>query len=144
MSEKESRPALPPLALRLARAARLRCPFCGGGPLLESWFRLRPRCPVCHVHTARAEDDLTLGGMMFNLVIAEGFLVLLLVGVMIATWPDVPWNLVQFGGVAMMVAAPFLLFPFSKATWMAFDLMLHPPTHEELAGGPLPGSKRAA
>jgi uncharacterized protein (DUF983 family) len=126
---------LPPLMLRLGRAVLLRCPFCGGGPLRQGWMKLRPRCPRCGLHTERGEHDFYLGAMMFNLVIAEGIMIALLVGFMVFSWPEVPWDQLYIGGLILMAAAPFILFPFSRTIWMAFDLMLHPPTHQELAEG---------
>ena len=119
--------------LRLyARAARLRCPHCGGGRLLESWFRLRPRCPTCGLRLDRGEEDFFLGAMMFNLVLSEGLLALGLVGLLVATWPDVPWTFLQFGFVALMVLAPFFFFPFSKTIWLASDILMRPVTEEEM------------
>ena len=115
------------------RALRLRCPHCGEGRIKGSWMKMKRTCPVCGLRTERGEEDFFLGAMMFNLVIPEGFLALLLVGLMIATWPDVPWSFIQWGGLALMAAGPFLFYPFSKTLWLAFDLMLHPPSPEELA-----------
>ena len=129
---------LPPFGTRLARAVRLRCPLCGGGPLLQGWLKLRPRCPRCGLHTERGQGDFFLGAMMFNLAISEGVLALLLIALVVGSWPEVPWRLLELGGVALMVAAPFIFFPFARTIWMAFDLMLHPPTADELgadAGG---------
>jgi uncharacterized protein (DUF983 family) len=123
---------LPPLSTRVSRGLRLRCPLCGGGEMLETWFRMRPRCPRCGLGTDRTQGDLFLGGMMFNLVASEGVMAALLVGVAIATWPDVPWNTIWFGGLALMIAAPFAFLPFSRTLWLAFDLMLHPPTPDQL------------
>lgn len=127
---------IPPMATRVWRGVRMRCPMCGGPGLLKSWFKLRPRCPTCGLHTDRGEHDFYLGAMMFNLVIAEGILLVLLLGLMIATWPDVPWRFLEIGGIALMAAAPFLLFPVSRTIWMAFDLMLHRPTREEMYARP--------
>ena len=59
-----------------ARGLSLRCPHCGAGGLLESWFRLRPKCPVCGLRTDRGEEDFFLGGMMWNIVFSEGMLLL--------------------------------------------------------------------
>lgn len=134
MTEHRDRSAvpLPPLGTRLGRAARLRCPLCGGRGVLESWFRMRARCPHCGLHTERGEHDFFLGSMMFNLVLSEGLLALLLVGLAIVTWPNVPWDFLQYGGVALMVLAPIAFLPFSRTIWMAFDLLLHPPTRDEL------------
>ena len=119
----------------LGRAARLRCPNCGRGRVVESWFRMRERCPACGILVAREKDDFFMGAMMFNLVFSEGVLALLLVGLAIVTWPDVPWTFLQYGGIVLMVAAPFFFLPFSRTAWMAVDLMLHPPTDEDLEEG---------
>ena len=129
---RPSDPVLAPLGVRLARAARLRCPACGGGPLLESWFRLRPRCPRCGLRTERGEEDFFLGSMMLNLALSEGMLALAFVGLVIALWPDVPWTLLQVGGIVLMILAPLAFYPFSKTIWMAFDLLLRPLTPQEL------------
>ena len=123
-----------PRALKLlSRGIRLRCPHCGEGRLRESWMRLRFRCPVCGLRTDRGEEDFFLGGMMWNLVFAEGSLLVAAVALGVATWPDVPWDLMQWGGIALMVAAPFLLYPFSLGFWLANDIWIRPVTEEEMA-----------
>ena len=121
-----------PLGTRIWRGLRLRCPACGGGPILQSWFKLKARCPTCGLRTERGEEDFFLGAMMLNIGISEGLLALLLVGLMIVTWPDVPWSFIQYGGLALMALTPFLFYPVSKTVWMAFDLLLRPLTREEL------------
>lgn len=116
----------------LGRALRLRCPWCGGGPLRETWFRLRSNCPQCGLRTERGEEDFFLGAMMFNLVLAEGALALLVVGFLITMWPDVPWTFLTYGGIALMLIAPVVFYPLSKTIWLAVDLMLRPPDDEEM------------
>ena len=49
------------------------------------------------------------------------------------TWPSPPWTLLEYGGIALMIVAPFVFFPFSKALFLAFDLLFRPAAHEELA-----------
>lgn len=130
-----SKLSLARVLLLVGRAITLRCPNCGAGSLFVSWFRMRKRCRRCHLPLERREkedDDYFLGAMMFNLVIAElifagGMLIWLL-----ATWPDVPWDLLQYVGVLFMVAAPFIFYPFSKVVWLAMDLMVRPFAREEL------------
>ena len=122
----------------LARAFVLRCPNCGGGGLFASWFRLRPRCQHCGLALERGEHDHFLGAMMFNIVLAETVFVIGFVTVLLATWPDPPWQLLEYGGVAAMIAAPFVLYPLSRVIWLAFDIMLRPVTaddFEETASG---------
>ena len=69
--------------------------------------------------------------MMFNLVIAELVFAGAFVTLLVATWPDPPWALLQFGGVAMMIAAPFVFFPFARTIWLAFDITLRPVTPQD-------------
>lgn len=118
------------------RALTLRCPNCGARGIVASWFKLAPACARCHLKSERGESDYFLGGMMFNIVLAEGVLVLLVVVTLIATWPRVPWSLLQYAAPVAMVLAPILLYPFSRLIWLAFDLMLRPVVPNDLASPP--------
>lgn len=115
----------------LARAFILRCPNCGGGRLFASWFRLKQRCPRCGLELERGEHDHFLGAMMFNIVVAEAVFVIGFVTVLLLTWPSPPWALLEYGGVAAMIAAPFLFYPLSRMIWLGFDIMLRPVTPED-------------
>ena len=116
----------------LSRAATLRCPNCGGRPMLQHWLRMRERCPRCGLRVERGEGDYFLGSMMFNLVLAELIFAVLFVGFIVAAWPDVPWDRLEWIALPPMIAAPFVLFPFSKLVWLAFDLLLRPLSEREL------------
>ena len=119
-------------ALRLlARALVLRCPNCGSSRLFASWFRLHRQCPRCGLVLERGEHDHFLGAMMFNIVLAETLFVVAFVAILLATWPDPPWQLLEYGGVAAMIAAPIVLYPLSRVIWLAFDMMLRPVTAED-------------
>ncbi len=125
-------------ALRmLGRAALLRCPNCGGRSIFRSFLHLRPDCPTCGLQLDRGEDDYFLGAYLVNLVAVELLFAAAMAIVVITTWPDPPWELIQYGGAALMVAGAVLCYPFAKVFWLAFDLMLRPPESDELPG-PLP------
>lgn len=111
----------------IGRALLLRCPRCGGRGLFRSWFKVRERCAGCSLPLERGEQhDYWLGGMMFNIALSEG-LAVTTVGLAIwAGYPDVAWNAIWFGATALMIAAPFLLFPVSRIVWLAFDLVFRP------------------
>jgi hypothetical protein len=81
----------------------------------------------------RGESGYQVGSYMFNIIAAELLFAILFVLVLVVTWPDPPWNLLQYGGIALMVLAPFLFYPFSKTLFLAFDLLFRPPTPEELS-----------
>jgi uncharacterized protein (DUF983 family) len=115
------------------RAVRLRCPNCGQGRLFTSWFRMRPRCPVCGLPAERGEEGYQVGSYMFNIIAAELLFAAVFVGVVVLTWPTPPWKLLEYGGITLMVIAPFVFFPFSKTLFLAFDLVFRPAARDELA-----------
>lgn len=119
-------------AIMLGRGLRLRCPNCGAKGLIVSWSKLADACPRCRLRPQRGESDYFLGGMMFNIALAEGVFVVLLVVTLAITWPRVPWTLLQFGAPVAMILAPILLYPVSRLVWLAFDLTLRPVTPNDL------------
>jgi hypothetical protein len=42
----------------------------------------------------------------------------------------VPWTFVQYGSIALIIAAPNVLFPFSRTLWLAVDLLMRPAPHD--------------
>jgi uncharacterized protein (DUF983 family) len=109
-----------------ARALRLRCPRCGGGPLSLGLLRMREACPQCGLRVERGEADSFLGSMSLNMMVSEfGFAAVLGLAVW-ATWPNVPWRAIQIAGLAGAVLAPIAFFPYSKTLWLAIDLQFRP------------------
>lgn len=126
-------PALPRPRTLFARALRLRCPVCGGHPILLSWFTVAPSCPVCGFHLDRDEPGYWLGSYTVNLFATEGVWVAFFVGGLLLSWPTVPWSALLWGGIAVGAATPILLFPFTKTMYLAIDLCFRPPEPPELA-----------
>jgi uncharacterized protein (DUF983 family) len=121
------------LALPFARAARLRCPCCGGRPVFTSWLRMLPSCPTCGISFARGERGYWLGAYFVNLVAVEALFCLLFGGLLWATWPDPPWDFLQAVSSIAMIAAPFLIYPWSHTLFLAVDLVCRPPAPEDFA-----------
>ncbi|MFL5578415.1 MAG: DUF983 domain-containing protein [Gemmatimonadaceae bacterium] len=119
-------------ALLAGRALLLRCPNCGGGPVLRNWLKLRERCGTCGLRLERGEHDYFTGSILFNFVLSGVLFLLALVVVVVATWPNVPWDVLQYLLPLLILVAPVVLFPFAKLLWLAFDLMLRPVNPEEL------------
>ena len=139
MHTTEVRRAGSPEELSLSRAVRLygrglalRCPHCGGARLPKSWFRLKTKCPACGLRSDRGEEDFFLGGIMFNYIFCGLFFLAAVVVLMTLTWPAVPWTLIQWGGVALIVALPMAFYPFSLTVWLASDILIKPVTAEEM------------
>lgn len=113
-----------------ARAVARRCPSCGGAGIFESYFKLREQCPTCHLHLSRQESGYQVGAYMLNIALSELIGLGTVLAVVIATWPNPPWNLVLYGGVGVMIAAPILLYPVAKALFLALDLTFRPDGQE--------------
>lgn len=127
-------PHLRDLLRLLWRAVRLRCPHCGGKPVVRSWFHLHERCPACGLRLERGEqEDYFLGGILLNLLLAELLFAILFTVLVIVLWPNVPWDGLEYGIAVAMVVAPIACYPISRLLWLALDLAFRPVTPEEMA-----------
>ena len=115
----------------LWRASLLRCPNCGGRGLFEGFFKMKLRCPTCGILLERGESDYFLGGYTLNLIAVEILLALSFLVVVIVTWPNPPWDALQYGGVILSIIGAVLCYPFAKTTWLAVDLIFRPPHRED-------------
>ena len=79
----------------------------------------------------RGEEGYQVGAYMFNIVAAEVIFAAIFLGVLLLTWPTPPWTELLYGGVATMVIAPYLFYPFSKTLFLGFDLIFRPPTPQD-------------
>lgn len=101
--------------------------------MFRSWLRMVERCPRCGLRTGRGEQGYVVGAYMFNIMAAELIWAGLLLLVVWRTWPEPPWELLTWGGAALMIALPFVCYPFSKTVFLAFDLLFRPATETERA-----------
>lgn len=62
-----------------------------------------------------------------EMLFAFGFLVVLLV-----TWPNPPWEAIQWVGFVVLVGSVLIAYPFAKTLWLAIDLMFRPVSSAEL------------
>ena len=109
----------------------LRCPNCGGRGIFTGFFDLKERCPTCGILLERGESDTFIGAYTVNLIaveilLASGFLV-----VMVATWPNPPWDAIQYGGLVLSLLGAVFCYPFAKTTWLAVDLVFRPQRRED-------------
>jgi uncharacterized protein (DUF983 family) len=120
-------------ALRLlGRTILLRCPQCGRGAVLTRAGRVRERCSDCNLRFERGPRNYFSGAMFFGVLLGELAFAVTFFIFLVATWPDVPWRLIQFAfpiGTALLVP---LLIPFSKVVWLAFDVLVRPVQPREL------------
>lgn len=114
---------------QLLRAVTLRCPHCGNRGLFRHWFAMKPACPSCGLSLNVSNS---VGANLLNLVAAEILLMAVIATVVIRTWPDPPWTLLQYGAPLLMIITPLLLYPVSKSLFVAFDLSLHPAARPDI------------
>src|SRR3954470_21662385 len=112
----------PSPATMIRRALLRRCPNCGGRGIFASYTRLREHCPTCDIRLQRGESDYFIGAYLLNLVAVELLFALMLAIWVVATYPDTPWRLIQWGGLVLMIAGAVLCYPFAVALWLAADL----------------------
>ena len=110
----------------IVRAVRRRCPRCGAPGVWSTFLRTRPACPSCGLRFDRGESDYFYGAYLLNFVAAELVPVIVFVVSLILTWPSPPWNLLTAVTVVLAVVAPILLYPTTKALWLALDLIFRP------------------
>lgn len=112
----------------IRRALSLRCPNCGTRWLLVHWLKPRPACANCGQALERAEEGEGhyLGAMVVTFAVTESQLALLIVLVIVGTWPTPPWKVLIYGGLALAVIMPFAFYPIGKLLWLAIDLYIRP------------------
>lgn len=92
-----------------------------------------PACPSCGFTFQRGEQGYWLGAYFFNLVAIEVIFCAWWAGVLLATWPGIPWRFLHLTTIALMVATPVAFFRWSKTLFLAFDLWVRPATDEDFA-----------
>ncbi|MCC2627813.1 MAG: hypothetical protein K0S14_1463 [Thermomicrobiales bacterium] len=111
----------------MRRALGRRCPYCGSPGIYDGYFALREHCPRCGIHFER-EEGYFLGAYALNLIVAEflglGLAILLIFKTDLRNLQLV-WQ--EVIAVALAIAFPLALFPFSRTVWIAMDLIFHPP-----------------
>ena len=82
-------------------------------------------CPACGYHFER-DHGYWIGAMIvstaFTLV---GFLIVFVGGILIS-WPDVPWTGLLIATLSVTAIVPVLTYPTARTVWVALDLMVRP------------------
>jgi len=107
-------------------ALRMRCPACGVGKLYRSWFTLYDRCSHCHRPFERQEEGYRNVAYFVNLVFSEAVLMVILITWLVLAWPDPNWDRVQWVAALCVGIAPIVLYPLSRALFLAADFYFRP------------------
>jgi len=94
---------------------------------------MKGSCPSCHLLLDRGEADYFLGGYTINFVVSELLVVAGAALVISLAWPEVPWRLLTWGLMGMVMVSPVIFYPFAKTLWLAMDLIFRPLTREDFA-----------
>lgn len=93
---------------------------------------MHEHCPSCGLHFER-EPGYWVGAMIVNTTIISATFVLVLVGMTLATFPDVPWGLVFAVTLGVNLLVPIVTYPLSKTIWLALEMSWHPLEPNEVA-----------
>jgi uncharacterized protein (DUF983 family) len=120
----------PTTGTRLGRALRRRCPRCGE-PAFETWFGMKRYCTGCGLEFER-EPGYWVGAVTINTTVIFGTFLLVFGGLVVITWPEVPWVTVLIVTVVANLAIPTIFYPMSKTIWLALEMGWHPLEREEI------------
>src|SRR5262245_18777768 len=108
------------------RAARRRCPRCGGRRAwFTGWFRHVDRCRTCGYKYERQEGFM-VGALAINTIVTFGAILVVLVVGMIVTYPDIAVVPIVIACLVVAVVVPVVAFPVTHTAWAAIDLAMHP------------------
>lgn len=109
----------------LKRGFHRRCPVCGGKKLFRRWVVMADRCPTCNLRFQRVPGQ-WLGSWFLNVCLAQILAIGIVLGGVIAAYPDPPLGVIGLVGGTVMVVFPFWFFPYSRTIWVAIDLAMRP------------------
>ena len=124
------------IAILFGRGLLLHCPACGQSGLFDGMMALKPTCPGCGLLLKREGDGYELGSMVLNLIVAELIWAVTFAAILVMTWPDPPWTLLQWGSPVLMVALPLLFLRHARILSLALDLLLRPPERRDIVRRP--------
>ena len=119
-------------ARKVWRGITKRCARCGEHKLFHRWVTMKDRCPRCGHHFERA-DGYWLGSIMMNMAFTFAVFLIVFVGGMVVTWPDVPWTLLLIGTLLINIAFPIFFHPISRTLWIGMEMAARPLEPREVA-----------
>lgn len=93
-----------------------KCPKCGKGPIMNSWFKAADKCEICGLCFKQEEEGAFLGAMILN----YGIIVFGCLPILLFFWKSsgssVHALLYLFAAAAVIL--PFIFYPLSWKLWI--------------------------
>lgn len=86
---------------------------------------MRENCPGCGLHFER-EPGYWVGAMIINTIVIFATFLVSFGGLVLLTWPDVPWTTILIATLVINLVVPTVFYPLSKTVWLALELSWHP------------------
>lgn len=124
------------------RALRLRCVACGSQPVMLAWFRESANCPGCGLRLDRGEEGHQVGSYTVNISVTLFLLCAGIGGAIWLTWPTPPYEAITTGSVIAAILLPLVLYPWTKTSYLALHVLLHPPEEQDFTAPEEPALNR--
>ena len=92
---------------------------------------MHENCPACGLHFER-EPGYWVGAVTINTVVIFATFLVTFGGLILLTWPDVPWAVVLVLTLIVNLVVPIVFYPLSKTVWLALEMSWHPLEPEEI------------
>jgi hypothetical protein len=92
---------------------------------------MKGHCEQCGLRFEREEGH-WVGALISNTTVTFGTYLVVFVGGILVTWPEVPWSMVGTITIVANGAIPIAFYPVSKTLWLALELGWHPLEAQEI------------
>lgn len=92
---------------------------------------MKESCPGCGLEFER-EPGYWVGAVIINTTVIFATFLVVFGGLVLLTYPDVPWGLVLAVTALANVIIPIVFYPISKSLWSGMELSWHQLEPEEI------------
>lgn len=92
---------------------------------------MKEYCSNCGLRFER-EPGYWVGAVVVNTAVIFATFLLVFGGMVLLTYPDVPWGLVLGVTLGANVVIPLIFYPISKSVWSGMELSWHPLEPDEI------------
>lgn len=115
----------PRFATLFGRALLRRCVVCGERGVVRHLLQLSESCPRCGLRFNRKEGHF-IGAIGLSTVLTFGALLMVLIGGIILSYPDLAVVPIIATGIGVAIAMPVLIHSHCRLIWTAIDLVMQP------------------